>query len=152
MKKPKVTSKDKFKLLERNKDALDAYRFNFVKSQLRRISVWKWNAGNVAMDRQRLERGLYQCESCKGSFGPKQINRDHVEPVIAVTGWVNWEEYINRLFVKSEGIQILCIACHECKTQTENILRVKNNQKPIKIKKKVIKDLTPKKKRSIIRK
>jgi hypothetical protein len=137
-----MAKKKDYKAIENDNEAFEKHRFNYVKNALR-IATYKWPYFHMAMSRQRLERGLYQCESCKGSFGPKEINRDHVEPVIAVTGWVNWEEYIKRLFVKSEGIQILCIACHENKTATENIMRVKNGQKAIKVKKK----LTVKKKR-----
>jgi hypothetical protein len=135
-------AKKDYKAIEKNQDAFEKHRFNYVKNALR-IATYKWSYFAIAMQRQRIERGLYTCESCKGNFGPKEINRDHIEPVIPVTGWENWESYINRLFVKSDQIQILCIRCHENKTATENIMRVKNNQKPIKIKKK---SLTIKKK------
>jgi hypothetical protein len=130
-----VAKKD-YKSIEQNKEAFEKHRFNYVKNALR-IATYKWPYFSMAMSRQRLERGLYQCESCKGSFGPKEINRDHIEPVVAVTGWDGWESYINRLFVKSEGIQILCLTCHETKTMTENQMRVKNGQKAIKVKKKL---------------
>lgn len=130
-----MAAKKDYKAIENDSEAFEKHKFNYVKNALR-IATYKWPYFSMAMSRQRLERGLYQCEACKDSFGPKEINRDHIEPVIAVTGWVSWEEYINRLFVKSEGIQILCERCHENKTATENILRVKHNQKPIKVKKK----------------
>lgn len=139
--------KKDYKAIELNDEAFEKHKFNYVKNALR-IATYKWPYFSMAMSRQRLERGLYLCELCKGSFGPKEINRDHIEPVIPVTGWTNWETYINRLFVKSTGIQILCIGCHEQKTAIENILRVKNNQKPIKIKKKT---LTRKKRKVIIK-
>lgn len=122
--------------LEKDKEAFEKHKFNFVKNALR-IATYKWAYFSIAMARQRLERGLYQCESCKGSFGPKEINRDHIEPVIPVTGWTNWTDYIDRLFVNSQGIQILCLTCHETKTMTENQMRVKNGQKALKIKKKL---------------
>lgn len=139
-------AKKDYKSIEKDDEAFNKHRFNYVKNALR-IATYKWPYFSMAMTRQRLERGLYQCESCKGSFGPKEINRDHIEPVVAVTGWSNWEDYIKRLFVKSDGIQILCITCHETKTMTENQMRVKNGQKAIKVKKR----LTVKKKRSTIR-
>lgn len=139
-------AKKDYKSIEKDNEAFEKHRFNYVKNALR-IATYKWPYFSMAMTRQRLERGLYQCESCKGSFGPKEINRDHIEPVVAVTGWTNWEEYIKRLFVKSDGIQILCITCHETKTMTENQMRLKNGQKAIKVKKR----LTVKKKRSTIK-
>lgn len=135
IKKPKLTQKEKFKLLEQNQEAFEKYRLNFVKAQLRRASVWKWPAANIAVDRNKLN-GMIKCDGCKSYYSEKNINRDHIEPVMPVTGWISWESYIERLFVKSSGIQILCIPCHDVKTMTENIMRVKNNQKPIKIKKK----------------
>lgn len=130
-----MVKKINYKELEKNQEGFEKHKFNYVKNALR-ISTYKWPYFSIAMSRQRIERGLYTCESCKNAFGPKQINRDHIEPVIPVTGWTSWQDYINRLFVKSQQIQILCIACHENKTSIENIMRVKNNQKPIKIKKK----------------
>lgn len=135
MKKPKLTQKEKFKQLEKDQEAFEKYRLNFVKAQLRRASVWKWPAAGIAIQRNKID-GMVQCDGCKSYYTEKNINRDHIEPVMPVTGWISWENYIERLFVKSSGIQILCIPCHDSKTMVENIMRVKNNQKPIKLKKK----------------
>lgn len=127
--------KKDYKAIENDNEAFEKHKFNYVKNALR-IATYKWPYFSIAMNRQRLERGLYLCESCKGSFGPKEINRDHIEPVIDVkTGFTTWENYINRLFVKSNQIQILCLQCHENKTFTENTMRLKYGQKPIKVKK-----------------
>lgn len=127
--------KKDYKSIEKDPIAFEKHRFNFVKNALR-IAGYKWPYFSMAMGRARKDRGLYECESCKQCFGPKEVNRDHIVPVISVTGWNNWEDFINRLFVKSDEIQILCLKCHENKTSIENIMRVKNNQKPIKLKKK----------------
>jgi len=127
--------KKDYSSIEKDNEAFEKHKFNFVKNALR-IATYKWPYFSKALARQRLERGLYQCESCKGAFGPKQINRDHIEPVVAVTGWSGWTDYINRLFVKSDGIQILCISCHENKSLVENQMRKKYNQPIIKIRKK----------------
>lgn len=130
-----MAKKKDYKSIENDNEAFEKHRFNYVKNALR-IATYKWPYFSMAMSRQRISRGMYSCEFCKNTFGPKEINRDHIEPVIPVTGWESWESYIKRLFVKSSGIQILCLECHLSKTTTENLLRSKNGQKPVKVKKK----------------
>lgn len=148
MKKQKITSKEKFKLLEQDDEALDKYRINFVKSQLRRASVWKWPAANIAVDRNKVE-GFIKCDSCNGLFDIKQINRDHIIPVEDIkNGFTTLDNYVRRLFVKSKEIQILCLACHSSKTLVENEMRKKNGLKPLRQKK----ALTKKKKHAMIKK
>ena len=144
--------KKDYKAIEKDPIAFEKHRFNFVKNALR-IAGYKWPYFSMAVSRQRVERGLYTCEACGAAKGPKEINRDHIVPVIDVqTGFTTWENYITRLFVKSDGIQILCLQCHENKTVTENHLRSQYGQKAIKIKKKSKKKLTCKKYASKIRK
>lgn len=133
--------KDYFQI-EQDQEAFNKFRHNFTMQSLRR-ATYRWTFGHMAMGRQRLERGLYQCESCKGSFGPKEINKDHIEPVIPVTGFKSWDETIERMFVKSTGYQILCLTCHDNKTAIENLMRIRNGQKPLRAKKPLTK---PKKK------
>lgn len=129
-----AAKKKDYNAMEKDNEAFEKHKFNFVKNALR-ISTYKWPYFSIALAKSRLDRGLYQCASCKGTFGPKEINRDHIEPVIAVTGFTNWTDYINRLFVKSDGIQIICIQCHETKSMVENEMRRKNGQKPLRTKK-----------------
>lgn len=132
-----MKNKKNYNIIEKDNEAFEKHKFNFVKNALR-IATYKWPYFSIALSRQRIERGLYTCESCKNSFGPKEINRDHIIPVISVeTGFTTWTDYINRLFTKSEGIQILCLKCHENKTVIENHMRTKYGQKPLKIKKKL---------------
>lgn len=134
MKAPK--KKKDYAAMEKDSEAFEKHKFNYVKNALR-IATYKWPYFSIALSKSRIERGMYACNSCKAAFGPKQINRDHIVPVISVeTGFTNWTDYINRLFVKSDGIQILCELCHENKTSTENTLRAKYNQKPVRIKRK----------------
>lgn len=131
-----MAKKVNYKVLEKDNKAFEKHKFNYVKNALR-LATYKWPYFSIALSRQRIERGMYVCESCKECFGPRQIERDHIIPVIDVkTGFVNWEDYINRLFVKSDGIQILCKTCHEGKTLVENQLRVQYGQKPVRLKKK----------------
>lgn len=142
MKKPKLTQKEKFKLLEKDQEAFEKYRLNFVKAQLRRASVWKWPAAGIALQRNKID-GMVQCDGCKSYYSEKNINRDHIEPVENVmTGYVDLDNYVKRLLVKSDQIQILCIACHSAKTLTENTLRQQYGQKIINTRKKKKNKLT----------
>lgn len=153
MKKPKLTNKEKFKLLENDPEAFKKYRLNFVKAQLRRASVWKWPAANIAMEKAKLD-GLYKCSGCGNYFSPKKVNRDHIEPVEnPKTGFTTFDNYVERLLVKSDQIQILCEdLCHPAKTLIENTLRHQYGQKAIKIRKIKKKKLQKKKSKGKIRK
>lgn len=100
-------------------------RNSFVKKVLRNASL-KWDERNEAKKLARVERGLYKCTECGDSplWGPKQIFLDHIQPVVPVDSKnQTWDSYIERLFVKAEGFQILCEIHHSTKTQAENMLR-----------------------------
>lgn len=96
---------------------------HFLKNKLRRAS-YSWPPLREAMQNARVERGKYKCAICGGIFGPKEINRDHIEPVEDPhTGFIDWNTYISRLFCGAEGIQIICKADHNIKTYRENQIR-----------------------------
>jgi hypothetical protein len=141
MKTPK--KKKDYSVIERDQEAFNKFRDNFTMQALRR-ATYRWPYGHMALARQRIERGLYTCESCKQAFGPKEINKDHIEPVIPVTGKKSWDETIERMLVKSSGYQILCLTCHDAKTLVENQMRVKNGQKPVRLTKKPLKSFKKK--------
>jgi 5-methylcytosine-specific restriction endonuclease McrA len=89
----------------------------------------RWPPKNEALSNARIERGLYKCNMCKNGFKRDQVDLDHVEPVVSLTeGYVDWNEYIRRLFVKPEGYQVLCKTCHSAKTFIEDKVRAKLNQ------------------------
>lgn len=72
----------------------------------------------------RISRGKYRCNHCEAVFGPKEIDVDHIDPVVdPQTGFVDWNTYIERLFVEEEGLQVLCKECHTTKTVEENRVR-----------------------------
>ena len=78
----------------------------------------------------RIERGFYRCNACSGSFSRTQVHVDHRDSVVGVKdGWVDWNTYIERLFVPAEKLQCLCIQCHESKSAVESALRVINRKK-----------------------
>jgi 5-methylcytosine-specific restriction endonuclease McrA len=112
---------------------------NFVIATLRR-ATYRWPFKNMAKNLKRVERGLYSCQVCSGTFSPKEINLDHIIPVIdPFKGFTTWDDFINRLFIKTDGFQVLCESCHMQKSTIENVLRVQNGQKAIKHRNKLTK-------------
>lgn len=98
---------------------MDKHIFEFVLRVLRRAS-YKWPARTIAKKDARIERGVYECNYCKKHFGPKEINIDHIVPVIPIHGSTDLNEIVPRLFCPSDGLQVLCKPCHKVKTQAEN--------------------------------
>lgn len=72
----------------------------------------------------------FECKRCKGAFVAKDVNVDHVEPVVCpYTGFVDWDTYISRLFCDGSNLQVLCSPCHDIKTAEERVERKATNVK-----------------------
>lgn len=99
----------------------------FVISGLRRMS-YKCPMRAAALTRARVKRGLYKCEICSKLTKKSSIALDHILPVVPVTGWDDFEGFINRLFCLPEGLQTICKDCHGKKTKEENRLRRQNKK------------------------
>lgn len=74
----------------------------------------------------RVTYGKYRCADCSDSFDRQNVQIDHISPVVPVTGFDTWDGYIHRLFVGTDGLQILCKSCHENKSAIENKERRKH--------------------------
>lgn len=97
----------------------------FLIPTLRRAS-YRWPPRNEALKAARVSRGVYKCNLCHGTFGRKNVNIDHIEPVVdPIRGMQDWDEYINRMFCQKEGFQIICSECHDKKSLGEKKLRKK---------------------------
>ena len=82
----------------------------------------------------RIERGQYECNSCKKIFKDKEIELDHIEPVNdPVLGFTTWDEFIRRMFPDESGFQVLCTECHLKKSISEGVVRRKRRKKLDKI-------------------
>lgn len=128
--------KKDYKAIENDKESFEKFKKNFVKQSLRRAS-YRWPFKHMAKSAQRIERGFYRCQSCQGSFGPKEVNLDHKDPVEDIkTGFTGWDKFVDRLFVKTNEFQVLCLPCHDAKTLVENEQRRAYGQKPIRHNKK----------------
>lgn len=94
----------------------------FVINTLRRAS-WRWGPRNKAKNAAKIGRNQYVCFECKTINPNKNTKIDHKEPVVALTGFVDWNTYIERLYCDESGFQILCRDCHAAKTLIENTTR-----------------------------
>jgi len=69
----------------------------------------------------------YVCNKCGLNFPLKDVQVDHIEPVIPVDREIEkWDEYIERLFCGPEELQVLCKECHVVKSNRENEERSTN--------------------------
>ena len=129
--------KNDYSKIEKDEEAFQKLLKNFITQTLRR-ATYRWAYKNIAKNKMRIERGLYTCQGCGNAFGPKDIELDHIIPVIDLkNGFTTWDDFIKRLFVKTDGFQVLCKnICHSQKTAVENQLRIKYGQKPVRINKK----------------
>ena len=114
-----------------------------IVSALRRLT-FAYKPINDAEKRQKVDAMLYECEGCsdyvyKGSSEKnfnklvdkypdntvrrvKKIVRDHKEEVVPIEGFKNgwdWNVFIERMFCKSEDIQILCPDCDKLVTDEQ---------------------------------
>ena len=62
----------------------------------------------------------YKCAGCKKEFTQKDVQVDHIKPVIdPKKGFVSWDTYIDRMFCEAPNLQVLCKVCHADKTKLE---------------------------------
>ena len=110
----------------------DARFHSFVKSALRSASSrWppKYESLKEAFIDKRTNKKTgrlskhYRCASCREIFPTSEVQVDHIDPVIPLTGFSTWDEVVDRIFCEREGFQVLCKACHNIKTQQERTIR-----------------------------
>lgn len=91
----------------------------FVIASLRRAS-YRWPPRNQCLKNSRVAPGRYRCNECKGEFGAKEVQVDHILPVVSLAGFTTWDDYLSRMYPELEGFQTLCRPCHKTKTDAEN--------------------------------
>jgi hypothetical protein len=119
---------------EKKKKAEISKFVNFIKNTLRRAS-YRWPGRNESLVAARMSRGLYKCAICKvDTFKRQEVNLDHIDPVVPIEsswhledGSPDWNVFIKRLFVGPEGFQVICLNCHDAKTQIEDEMRASYN-------------------------
>lgn len=100
----------------------------FTRYSLRRASL-RWPPRNAVRIKARVARGLYQCNVCNQIHRAKDIVVDHIVPVVGPEGFTTWDSFITRLFVQEDGLQTICVGCHDKKTLAEGTVRTKNRRK-----------------------
>lgn len=98
-------------------------KYAFAKSVLRRASRM-WYANKEVEAKHRVSRGVYFCGICGGHFKKKDMEKDHINPVVNTEGKkADMNTFVENLFCDTENMQMLCIPCHDQKSQTEQQLR-----------------------------
>lgn len=66
----------------------------------------------------------YECAHCGQLFPLKQVCKDHINPIVdPITGFIDWNIYIARMFCSLNQWQILCKNCHTIKTVKEKEIK-----------------------------
>ncbi len=93
-----------------------------VLAALRKVS-YQSPMSAECMRRAKVAYGRYRCPECEDTFPPTGMRRDHIEPVVPVSGWDSWDGVIDRMLCAVEGWQAICRQCHQKKTNIENKAR-----------------------------
>jgi hypothetical protein len=81
----------------------------YIMSGLRR--TWSRSPPRIkVLKAAKVAYGTYTCKHCKKPHRRKDIQ-------------VDYNTYIERLFVGPEGLQVLCTNCHQLKTNAEATIR-----------------------------
>ena len=105
-------------------------RFNsFITSTLRSgARRWppKYETLNLAKTEKKVNTKTgriaqhYTCNGCGGEFTAKDVQVDHIEPVVDPnTGFISWDVFIERLFCERSNLQVLCKTCHLLESNLE---------------------------------
>jgi 5-methylcytosine-specific restriction endonuclease McrA len=116
---------------------MDKYQRDFAENALRRAS-YKWKYRSKAVEKSVVEEGSYhidipgdrsrkkyECAMCGLIFRKKEVQVDHINPVIPLTGRDDMDGYVERMFCYEDGWQVLCKSCHKDKSDEENRNRTK---------------------------
>jgi 5-methylcytosine-specific restriction endonuclease McrA len=61
----------------------------------------------------------YRCNRCKEVFPAKEVEVNHIEPVVPLSGFTTWDDVIKRMFCEAEGLETVCKPCHKLITKQE---------------------------------
>lgn len=70
--------------------------------------------------KSKRQSNFYKCASCKKEFPTKEVEVDHIKPIIPIEGFTSWDITIDNLYCDKTNLQVLCLKCHEKKTKIEN--------------------------------
>lgn len=65
----------------------------------------------------------FKCAKCGGLFPRKEVQVDHIVPVVGEEGFTTWDDFIKRLFCDVANLQVICDSCHCQKSAAERKAR-----------------------------
>lgn len=113
----------------RNGGAWTEARFrSFIRSQLRAATM-RWGPIAESLKGARISRGEYLCAGCNQTVPAstkisgrrvKNVHVDHILPIVDPdVGFTSYDDLIERMFVETDNLQVLCTECHTIKTNEE---------------------------------
>ena len=110
----------------RNNNTLTESAFwSMIRSTLRKASRYWKPIQQCKLDARRPNQSTnkrlkyeYQCSTCSDWFPEKEIAIDHIIPVGSLKSGADLEGFVERLFTEN-GFQVLCLDCHQLKTNEE---------------------------------
>lgn len=115
-----------------NKEWTTGRRNSFITSVIRR-GFTRWPAKFQVLANAKQGKKVnestgrlaehYECNVCKGSFAGKDVQVDHILPAVPTSGWVSWDDFIDKLYCDLSNLQVICRGCHSKKTKEEGKLR-----------------------------
>lgn len=100
--------------------------FAFLRSALR--SAWsrypvKWRvlakAKRNYKGKNKNQKYEFLCNSCKKYHKAKEVSVDHIEPAGTLRSYEDLPDFVRKLFVSEDELQVLCKECHAAKTAAE---------------------------------
>jgi len=103
---------------------------------LLRKGTMRWPPRNECLSKAKTKKKInkktnrlaqhYRCSGCRKEFPMKEVVVDHIEPVVDVNkGFTTWDDYVQRMFCGTKGLQVLCKTCHDVKCTEERQQRKK---------------------------
>lgn len=62
----------------------------------------------------------FLCKECAKDFPAKDVQVDHVIPIVSSSGFTTWDSFIENLYCGKDNLQVLCVECHNKKTKKES--------------------------------
>jgi 5-methylcytosine-specific restriction endonuclease McrA len=104
----------------------EAKFWSFIRSGLRSTyNKWppKWEVLKEAKrpytGQSKQQKWEYLCSSCNKYYKQKDISVDHIVPAGSLNNFSDLAGFVERLFVDTSGLQVLCTECHRLKTKDD---------------------------------
>ena len=102
--------------------------WQLIRSALRQKSRWWKPVAEAKLLARRTYRGAnkrqryeYLCNNCRKWFPDKETDVDHIIPAGSLRCAADLPGFVERLFCEVDGLQVLCVDCHDTKTAKEKI-------------------------------